>query len=410
MHRIVNWGWLIVLSVLLPGAGLAQQAGSPKTISFDGAALTDAKRQAASGDRQAQRLIQRVVKDAEKAMDLPNFTVTDKPQPPPSGDKHDYMSLSPYWWPDPAKPDGKPYLRKDGQVNPEREKYDQPKLDKLTEAAGDLALAYYLKGDEKYAQKASQLIRVWFLDDATRMNPNCRYAQVVRGQDEVRQYGVIETVRMRRVLDADALLNGSTHWSDADHQKLKAWFKEYLDYLLTSEQGRKEHDSPNNHGSWYAVQTASYAMYLGDESTARQLVAGQGRKFISTQIDPDGRQPLEMERTKAFDYSRFNLEALGNLAMFGQQLGVDLWNFKTEDGRSLRAALDWFAPYASGEKKWEGQQIVDPKMAEAMRVYRWAANAYNEPKYERVAQAIRSRAGAGRERVDLLWPARAPSQ
>src|SRR3954468_23656050 len=140
MRQMTN-AVLFVLSVLAISASRA--ANPPATISFDGGALTDAKRQVAAGDKQAERLIKGVVKDAEKVMDMPNLTVTDKPQPPPSGDKHDYMSLSPYWWPDPSKPDGKPYMRKDGQVNPERDKYDQPKLDRFTEAAGDLALAYF---------------------------------------------------------------------------------------------------------------------------------------------------------------------------------------------------------------------------------------------------------------------------
>ncbi len=35
-----------------------------------------------------------------------------------SGDKHDYYSFPPYWWPDPSKKDGMPYLRKDGETNP----------------------------------------------------------------------------------------------------------------------------------------------------------------------------------------------------------------------------------------------------------------------------------------------------
>ena len=31
-------------------------------------------------------------------------------------------SVGPYWWPDPSKPDGLPYIRKDGHKNPERGK------------------------------------------------------------------------------------------------------------------------------------------------------------------------------------------------------------------------------------------------------------------------------------------------
>jgi hypothetical protein len=204
------------------------------------------------------------------------------------------------------------------------------------------------------------------------------------------------------------LLTGSANWSAEDHEKLQAWFKQFLNYLLTTKQGDDEHNAPNNHGTWFCVQATTYALYLGDDTTAKKLINEQGTKRISSQIEPDGRQPLELVRTKAYDYCRFNLEALCNVALLGKHVGVDLWNYKTDDGRSIRAALDWLAPYATGEKTWEGKQITDPKMLESARVYRLAANAYGDDRYEKTVQAIRKRGkiDAG-DRMDLLFPANA---
>ena len=146
-------------------------------------------------------------------------------------------------------------------------------------------------------------------------------------------------------------------------------------------------------------------MFVGDEATAKKLVDEQGKKRIASQIEPDGRQPFEMVRTKAYDYSRFNLEALENLAMFAQRVGVDLWSYKTEDGRSIRAALDWLAPYASGVKKWDGKQITEPKMSETVRVFRLAAKGYHDAKYEAVAKAARARGKLEPgDRTDLVFP------
>jgi hypothetical protein len=222
--------------------------------------------------------------------------------------------------------------------------------------------------------------------------------------DKVRGVGCIETNRMRSVLDADGLLAGSSNWSGEDHAKLQAWFKEFLNYLLTSDQGHEERDAPNNHGTWFAVQTSMYALYLDDTELAKKIIDEQGHARIKSQVEPDGRQPRELERTKAYDYSRFNLEALCNLARLGERVGVDLWNYKTDDGRSIRAALDWLAPYASGEKQFEGQQIVPAKTVEAARVFRWAANAYHEPKYEAVVQILKK--SGENERLDLLYPSK----
>ena len=76
----------------------------------------------------------------------------DKTITPPSGDKHDYMSQAPYWWPDPAKADGRPYIRRDGQRNPEINRLtDHDNLGRLTSAVATLGLAYSAERGTEYA-------------------------------------------------------------------------------------------------------------------------------------------------------------------------------------------------------------------------------------------------------------------
>src|SRR5262245_29546956 len=202
---------------------LAQAA--PSTVSFDGKDIASAKQKLQAGNGEIAAAVKVICKEADKSLALSPPTVMSKKSTPPSGDRHDYMSLSPYWWPDPTKSDGKPYIRKDGLVNPERANYDLDGLDQVCKAADSLGLAYYLTGDEQYAEKCAQLIRVWFLDDATRMNPNVQFAQFVPGYTETRPSGCIEVNRLRSVVDADGLITGSKSWSKEDHQKLQAWFK-----------------------------------------------------------------------------------------------------------------------------------------------------------------------------------------
>ena len=384
----------------------ADESASPNTFQYDGRDLVASKARAQAGDPALAAHVKSLCKDADRALKLENFSVVNKPATPPSGDKHDYMSLSPYWWPDPAKPDGKPYIRKDGQVNPERNKFDQPVIDAMSETVETLALAYYFSGDEKYAEKSAQMIRAWFFDEATKMNPNCMYAQIRLGHplDEASS-GVLETNRVRKVIDADALLSGSKNWSADDHTRLQAWCRQFLDYLLTSKQGKAERKQPNNHGSWFALQAGTYALYLGDEKAAKDLLGESIQKRIASQIEPDGKQPFELVRTKAYDYSRYNLEALTQIAFLAKRIGIDHWNFKSDDGRSLRVALEWLAPYASGEKPWDGQQITEPKMAETMRVYRVAAKAYRDEKFEKVVQAAKQRGKIDDDgRLNLVTP------
>src|SRR3989337_2005037 len=135
-------------------------------------------------------------------------------------------------------------------------------MEAMADAVEALSMAYYFTGEEKYASKAASFIRTWFLEPATRMNPNAKYAQFRPGYDDLRPAGIIETNRLRKVVDADGLLAGSKSWTADDSRKLKAWFRELLTYLETSEQGKNEQAAPNNHGTWYGVQAATYALYL----------------------------------------------------------------------------------------------------------------------------------------------------
>ena len=385
----------------LIAAAPATAAEAPRVFSCDGANLARAKQMAAAGDDASREVIDDIRKEADAALSAGPFSVVDKATAPPSGDKHDYVSLSPYWWPDPSKPDGKPYIRKDGQFNPERDKYDLPRMEGMADAVGALSMAYYFTGKEKYAEKAADLIRTWFFDPKTRMNPNMKYAQFRPGYDDLRPAGIIESNRLRKVVDADGLLAGSKHWSPDDSAELKAWFRELLTYLEESEQGKNEQAAPNNHGTWYGVQAATYALYLDDTELAKKLILRHGRDRIASQVEPDGRQPHELERTNGFDYSRYNILAHQDLAMLGRRVGIDLWNYQTEDGRSLRKAIDWLLPYASGEKEWTYQQIRPRKMKEAATVLRRAANAYDDPKYERAIDKIE---GGTSAMTDMLFP------
>lgn len=340
--------------------------------------------------------------DADKAMRAKPGSVMDKPLLPPSGNRHDYLSLAPYWWPDPSKPDGLPWINRDGATNPQsREGTDTAALSRMCSDIETLALAYHVTGHEPYAAQAMAIARAWFLDPATKMNPHLEYAQGIPGRNTGRGTGIIDTVRLIAVVRAFGWLDGSPSWTKELDGAMKAWFRAYLDWMLTSKNGLSEARAENNHGSWYLAQAAAYALFVGDKIQARKS-AELGRGRIAAQIEPDGRQPLELKRTKSYSYSLFNLDALFTLAEFGHQVDVDLFGHATNDGRSLRAALDYVAPYFNENMKWPGNQISeimhpDEQLAALLRR---AANAFGDPKYERTIQ----RDDLSSCRFHLIWP------
>jgi len=382
------------------GAAAAAASASPNLLQLDGQRLADLRAQIQRSDAAVTPALAALERDAKKALALAPLSVMDKGVTPPSGDKHDYMSQAPYFWPDPAKPDGRPYIRKDGQRNPEISKIvDHENIFKVTGAVSTLGLAYALTGREEYATQAARLVRVWFLDPATRMNPHLRFGQGIPGINDGRGIGIIETRSLPELLDGVTLLDGSKSWTAADQAGLQAWMRAYVQWLTESPFGKDESKNGNNHETWYEVQVTSLALWTGQTDLARRTLE-RGRESIAKQIEPDGRMPRELERTKPWDYSIFNAEAFLNLATLGSRAGVDLLNYRTSDGRSLRQAVDFLVPFASGERKWTYEQIVDFHPAALHGVLRRAAVDWKEPKYRELATKI----GGSTDRLDLLRP------
>ena len=355
----------------------------PKVFLLDASHLTAARSAITRGDKVIAPAWAKLQRDAEKALAERPFSIVNKAITPPSGDKHDYMSQAPYFWPDPNKQNGLPYIRRDGERNPEINKItDHKSLDDLENAVETLALAYYFKGDEAYAARAVQLLRAFFLDLATRMNPNLEYAQFIPGVNTGRGIGLIETRGLTRVVDAIGLLAGSKSLTGEDERGLKDWFRQFLQWMQESRNGREESVARNNHGTYYDVQVVSFALFLGKTDLAKQTLEAAKQKRIATQVEPDGRQPLELVRTKAWGYSNGNLDGLMQLATLGERVGVDLWNFQTKDERSIRKALDFLTPIALGEKKWQYQEIGGVRPELLFPLMRRAAAVYRDKTYQ----------------------------
>lgn len=358
-------------------------------------------RDAVRNGRLVPPAVSKIRSDADQALKVPPLSVTDKKATPPSGDKHDYMSLAPYWWPDPKSPNGLPYIRRDGERNPELSDFpDHTNFDKLMSSVRKLALGYYVFGDERYATKAAELLRVWFIDPRTRMNPNLQYAQAVKGRNDGRGTGLIETRGIGRVVDAAGLLAGSHAWTDADQRALQKWCADFLDWVVSSSNGKDEAAATNNHGTFYDVQVAALALFVGRTDLAHTVLEAAAQQRIAAQVQPDGSQPRELERTKSFSYSVFNLSAMFELARLGENVGVDLWSFRSDDGRSIRAALDYLLPYALGDRKWSHQQIEPIKAEEMVPLLLEASLHFKAPEYRAAALKIDAKANAG---VDALF-------
>ncbi|MDR0418936.1 MAG: alginate lyase family protein [Prevotellaceae bacterium] len=342
-------------------------------------------------DKDAAEAYKQLVKSADKALKQPLLSVMDKEVIPPSGDKHDYMSIAPYWFPNPDTEDGLPYVRKDGVRNPEVDNFvDKLNMPRMIKNVETLALAYYFTGERAYAKKAADFVRVWFLNVETKMNPNLNYAQAIKGRNDGRGAGLIETRHFIRLLDAVNLISDSKKdWTQKDDKELQDWFREFLGWMQTSEIGKHEMRAKNNHGVFYDAQRLAYAMYVGENNLAKEAIENaKGR--LDIQMNDEGAFPEELERTIGVHYSVFVLNAFVTIADMSDKMNVDFWSYESPTGKSLKKGITWIAPYIGQEKEWPYQQIKPFNYEDAEVMMRQAAKKLKEPKFEKIAEKVKS--------------------
>jgi hypothetical protein len=365
--------------------------------------LVEAQRRLAAGDREIRDAVDTLINEADALLDVPPPTVTAKRLPAPSGDPHDYASLAPYYWPDHAAADGLPYIRRDGRRNPESDDpqfTDRGRIGLLGSAMETLGLAWRFTGQKRYAEHAAAFARTWFIDEAMRMNPHLRFAQAIRGTNDGRGAGIIEGRDLVDAIDAVALIGDAGLLSAADHEAITAWAGDYLNWLLESDPGRREGAATNNHGTFFDTQVVQLALVTGRRDLAVGVLRDAGPRRIAAQIEPDGSQPHELVRTKSLGYSAFNLQALCHLATLAEHVDIDLWQYETRDGRSIRRAIEFLVPYMSAPHRWPHEQIRPMEQADFATILWRAGIAYRDPSYTSLVEGF---TGAGDGRIRLTF-------
>jgi hypothetical protein len=235
---------------------------------------------------------------ASAVLAAPIVTVTDKQIASPSGTPHDYVSFARYWWPDPAKPDGLPFVSRDGQHNHEQvARGDRLRIGAFCETVEQLAAAWHVHRDEASARRAGEWLRAWFITPATRMNPHLEFAQVRPGHNGNRgnPAGMLDSRGLTNVVDALRMLDDSPALTASERETVREWFGTFLDWFTTAPIALKERAAKNNHGSWYFAQAVPLARSAGRDELARELCE-EARGLLARQIQPDGSQPEEIRR------------------------------------------------------------------------------------------------------------------
>jgi len=290
-------------------------------------------------DQNFMRKVQLLVKKSNVILKSPNYSVTyfKGGQMAPSGDKHDYYSISTYHDLD---QNGK-IKYQDGKRNSTiRDFRDKQQLWDMVVDLEALSLTYCFTKDERYSKKAKELLSVFFLNKETAMNPNLNYAQVRPDTKQGTFPGLVDVIVLAQIPDIIYLFKGSKNFDNQFTNGIVDWFKEYLQWLQQSKLGKTASIQKNNIVNYYNVQVEVLKLFTGTNlETVKKEVYDKAVKSIQNQIDSEGKQAAELKRAAPIGYSIYNLKGIILLAQLSDNIGgKDVWNYNY-NGSSLKSAF-----------------------------------------------------------------------
>lgn len=282
------------------------------------------------------------------------YSVTYKKQIPPSQSKHDYYSIAPYWWPDERQPNGSPYIRKDGKVNPEsREITDSYMVGNISGDVYKLGLAYFYTENEKYVEWVNQLIDVFFINEDTKMNPNFKFSQLIKGRSRSEGGSItIGSVSFIRLIEGVQLVKDAKTFDKQKYELLKKWFADFTNWMENNKTPSVESKAKNNIGVYYTAQVIAFNMFIGNKAKAKKILKTKGKIIVDDQIETDGSLEAELNRATPWEYVKYTLSAFDYLVQFSEKLGGNLYYYENEKGGSIEKMYQWLIPYANADKKW----------------------------------------------------------
>jgi len=368
-RRFVGVAAAVAGALAVPGAGVAPAE--------DGYALV------AAVDRT------RILGAAKRYLAEQPVTVTSAHSGRSSGGAHDYFSEGDYWWPDPGNPGG-PYIRRDGFSNPANFNAHREALIRLSLMAPALAAAWRLTRAQSYAVHFVKHLRAWFVDPATRMNPNLEYAQAIFGVSKGRGTGIIDTLHLVEVARAARVLEAAGGISPADADAVRAWFAAYVDWMVASKNGQDERVAKNNHATCWVLQVAEFAQFARRPVLVELSRGLFKQELVPGQIAKDGSLPLELARTKPYSYSLFNTDVLSGICQSLATPQDDLWRFKGPDGAGVGDAVAFLYPFIADKSNWpfaKDVEFFDDLPARRPSLL-FAGEALGRPQYVKVWQRL----------------------
>lgn len=284
---------------------------------------------------------------ANKLLEEECPTITKYPALMSKGSIHDYYSNGSYWWPNPKTANNLPYIRKDGQLNPNNFTKHKDLLLKLSIDSSVLYRAYHLTKERKYIEKLEKNLHTFFVNPNTKMNPSLNYSQAIPGICEGRSIGLIDTLQLIDIPVITLEMERNELFSKETIKGLKSWFSEYSNWLINSDFGKTESKEKNNHSITYFAELSSFSLLSSNREEIQNMIIDAFKNQLIYQMKDGGFFPLELKRTRPFGYSIFVVDNLATIALLASKKN-DLWDYSNV----LKKAIYTLLPYIKDKNSW----------------------------------------------------------
>ena len=336
----------------------------------------------------------RIVASATKAIALPITPITTIPASRSTGSSHDFYSEPEDFFPDAASAKSPWIQRKPSPANPNLTNPDaftahRDAVYALGTTVAALSAAFVVAGDTKYAAKAGEHLRAWFVTTATRMSPSLNFAQSVPNLPaSLRFEGVIETVPLAEAAHCIRFLASSGTLDAEDLKAIRAWFAEYAKWLGESRVGGLARDQKDRHGSSWLFQCAAFADanvvgFTSDDSTLDALRHRFRTVTLRAELNAFGVFPHDVSTPNPYRNALVNLDLLAGVCELLTTRFENAWEYELQDGPGMRSAIAFHYPFILNRSQWPyPADIAHFKELPARRVsLLLAGRAYNRPEY-----------------------------
>ena len=223
----------------------------------------------------------------------------------------------------------------------------------LSRVCMDLALAWRLGGEARYADKALQLIHAWCINRNTYMFPTgCVVGPATPGapaNGDITIFGAFHDLFL-----ACYLLEEYPGWGVRPHAAVKRWVRDMIEPQRQPMffEGREMY---NNWEDARLLYLAKGALMLDD----MDLLIAVFDRWVHTlplKMTDAGELPRETMRTRSMHYTLFALDSMTQIAEIARQFGEDLYDTAV-NGKSLRKAIAYAAHYMLHIDEWPFQML-----------------------------------------------------